>query len=324
MQVIDILSERKDDTTSLGNSIVAILKKTPSVKKPLEQFKNDPNKFHSTARSRFRTWATRSGLSYVQTNVMRRGRGGTKRIAMYSFVAMMQKECGVPVTGILDTQSMRAFINNAGKFTDSHISSRVESAIASSSVKVPRGCIDVVQAIENPGKNWGSTYATYHDRNGKLDFGIGPGQVEPATYKETGGSFDFSDLDSIASIDKLTVIMLEAINLKMQYADRIAKKEGKEITTLEDFARAWNYKNYDKAQTVYGDNKPMRDTPSTKPKEKPKTEPKLPDVPKDDIDKAINKALSPDADVQKTEPGYIDKLKTGFGNILRGYLDSDG
>ena len=68
MQVIDILSERKDDTTSLGNSIVAILKKTPSVKKPLEQFKNDPNKFHSTARSRFRTWATRSGLSYVQTN----------------------------------------------------------------------------------------------------------------------------------------------------------------------------------------------------------------------------------------------------------------
>ena len=68
-----------------------------------------------------------------------------------------------------------------------HISSRVESAIASSSVKVPRGCIDVVQAIENP-KNWGSTYATYLDRNGKLDFGIGPGQVEPATYKETGGS----------------------------------------------------------------------------------------------------------------------------------------
>lgn len=324
MQVIDILSERKDDTTSLGNSIVAILKKTPSVKKPLEQFKNDPNKFHSTARSRFRTWATRSGLSYVQTNVMRRGRGGTKRIAMYSFIAMMQKECGVPVTGILDTLSMRAFINNAGKFTDSHISSRVESAIASSSIKVPRGCIDVVQAIENPGKNWGSTYATYHDRNGKLDFGIGPGQVEPATYKETGGSFNFGDLDSIASIDKLTVIMLEAINLKMQYADRIAKKEGKEITTLEDFARAWNYKNYNKAQGVYGDNKPMRDTPSTKPKEKPKSEPKLPDVPKDDIDKAVNKALSPDADVQKTEPGYIDKLKTGFGNILRGYLDSDG
>ena len=57
-------------------------------------------------------------------------------------------------------------------------------------------------------------------------------------------------------IDKLTVIMLEAINQKMQYADRIAKKEGKEITTLEDFQESWNYKNYDKAQGVYGDNKP--------------------------------------------------------------------
>ena len=102
--------------------------------------------------------------------------------------------------------------------------------------------------------------------------------------------------------------MLEAINLKMQYADRIAKKEGNEITTLGDFARAWNYKNYDKAPTVYGDNKPMRDTPSTKPKEKPKDEPKLPDVPKDDINKAVNKALSPDADVQKPKPGYIDCL----------------
>ena len=43
--------------------------------------------------------------------------------------------------------------------------------------------------------------------------------------------------------------MLEAINQKMQYADRIAKKEGKEITTLEDF-KIWNYKNYDKAQGV--------------------------------------------------------------------------
>ena len=111
MQVTDILSERKDDTTSLGNSIVAILKKTPSVKKPLEQFKNDPNKFHSTARSRFRTWATRSGLSYVQTNVMRRGRGGTKRIAMYSFIAMMQKECGVPVTPATSSLAKAAMLN---------------------------------------------------------------------------------------------------------------------------------------------------------------------------------------------------------------------
>ena len=159
MLVKDIIFEKEDKTLALANQIVSMLKKTPSVDDPIKQFKNDPNRLHHSARSRFRTWAKRQGLKYVSSNIMNRGGAGTTRIAFYSFVGMMQKECGIPVTGILDVTSMRAFIKNANKFSDSYMTSRVEQAISSSSLKVPRGCIDVVKAIENPDSNWSSTYA---------------------------------------------------------------------------------------------------------------------------------------------------------------------
>ncbi len=319
MLVKDIIFEREDKTLALANQIISMLKKTPSVDNPISQFKDDPNKVHSSARSRFRSWATRQGLSYVNANVMQRGGAGTTRIAFYSFVGMMQKECGIAVTGILDVSSMKAFVKNANKFSDSYMTSRVEQAIAGSSLKVPRGCIDVVKAIENPDSNWSSTYATYHDRNGKLDFGIGPGQVEPKTYSETGGKFNFGNFNHTTSIDMLTNIMLEAIILKMKYADRLAKKAGKETTTLEDFARAWNYKNFGKAKGVYGDGTPMRPEMVTKapPARPAELEPK---VDKTSIDKAVKKAIEPEP---KQEPGYFNKLKKGLGSMMRNYLDSD-
>ena len=63
--------------------------------------------------------------------------------------------------------------------------------------------------------------------------------------------------------------------------NKLHMRGSKDIATLEDFARAWNYKNYGKAQGVYGDNIPMRNTPSTKPKSKPKdVDSTLPKVPK--------------------------------------------
>ena len=130
---------------------------------------------------------------------------------------------------------------------------------------------------------------------------------------------DVGTINSMVNKSLKEKIKAEAINLKMQYADRIAKKEGKEITTLEDFARAWNYKNYGKAQGVYGDNTPMRPEMVTKapPARPAELEPK---VDKTAIDKAVKKAIEPEP---KQEPGYIDKLKTGFSNMMRNYLDSD-
>jgi hypothetical protein len=84
----------------------------------------------------------------------------------------MQRECGIPVTGVFDVSTMRGFAQNANRFSDSYISARVEQAISKSKFKVPRGCIDVVKAIENPVNAWTSAYASYHDVNGNLDSGI--------------------------------------------------------------------------------------------------------------------------------------------------------
>ena len=36
-------------------------------------------------------------------------RGGSK-IRFYTFVGMMQKECGLPVSGVLDVSTMRGFL----------------------------------------------------------------------------------------------------------------------------------------------------------------------------------------------------------------------
>jgi hypothetical protein len=317
MRVLEVILEKESD--GLLNNLIGNLKKTPKVKGPIEQFKNDPNKIHSSARAKFRQWATRSGLAYLNTNVMERGSAGTTRIAFYSFVAMMQKECGLPVTGILDVATMRGFANNQSKFSDSYMNSRVEKAIASSGINVPRGCIDVVRAIENKVSSWTSTYATYHDRNGKLDFGIGPGQVEPKTYGDVkGGTFDFGNLDHVASINLLTKAMIETINLKMYSADRIAKKEDSEITTLEHFAKAWNYKNYSKAKGVYGNDQPMRPGLKTSLKPKLRPDPNAPKTPPTKPDKTTPVVDVPD------EPSYFDKAKSGIGKMIRGYFDSEG
>ena len=90
MRVLEVILEK--ESNGLLNNLIGNLKKTPKVKGPIEQFKNDPNKIHSSARAKFRQWAARSGLAYLNTNVMERGSAGTTRIAFYSFVAMMQKE----------------------------------------------------------------------------------------------------------------------------------------------------------------------------------------------------------------------------------------
>ena len=325
MLVRDIILE-KEEPDNLGNRIINLLKKTPSVNSPIAQYKNDPNQVHKTARSNFRSWCKRQGLKYVVTNTMKRGGPATTRIAFYAFIGMMQKECGMSPTGILDVRTMKTFVEQANRFSDSYISSRVESTISSSSFKVPRNCIDVVKAIENPDNSWSSTYATYHDITGRLDFGIGPGQVEPNTYGDIGGSFDFGNLEHTTSIARLTNIMLETIQHKMPFADRIAKKQGRSVATLEDFARAWNPINYDKAQKVYGKGIPMRDEvkgikpPLDRPAElDPDTPTDIPKIDKKSVDGAVQKALEP-----KDKQGYMQKIKKGFGNILRGDLDSEG
>tara|TARA_R110000851_G_scaffold128783_1_gene261328 strand:- start:551 stop:1558 length:1008 start_codon:yes stop_codon:yes gene_type:complete len=335
MLVKEIILEAEE--SGLANNIVGLLKKTPSVDSPMQQFKNDPQKIHAKARAQFREWATRQGLAYLHTNVMRRGKGNTTKIAFYTFIAMMQKECGLPVNGILNVSTMRGFVKNASKFSDSHMNSRVESAIANNGPKVPRGCIDVVKAIENRVNSWTSTYASYHDRNGVLDFGIGPGQVEPKTYGDVkGGSFDFGNLDHVASIDMLTKAMLETINLKMRFADRLANKDGADTTTLEHFARAWNYINFGKAESVYGKDIPMRKGVVTSPRPKSKTDK---DAPKDvgdqpALDAAIIKMRKKEADdnaakanaakANPDDPSYFDQMKSGIGNMVKGYFSDKG
>ena len=324
MLVREIVLEKEDKTAALGQQIISILRKTPSAQRSGSkgQFKNDPGKLHRSARAKFREWCIRQGMSYVNPNIM--NRGGSK-IRFYTFIGMMQRECGLSASGVLDVSTMKGFIENSNKFNDNYINSRVESSIASSGVSVPRGCIDVVKAIENPVNAWTSAYASYHDVNGNLDSGIGPGQVEPKTYGDVkGGTFNFADWDDVTSIEKLTKLMLETILLKMTFGDRIAKKQGRETATLEDFAKAWNYKHYGKAKNVYGDGTPMRPEMVTKaPLERPaeldptKKEPK---VDKTAIDKAVKKAIEPEP---KEEPGYFSKLKKGLGSMMRNYLDSD-
>lgn len=313
MLLEDIITE--DKTTQ---SIISLLRKTPKVTSPLDQFKNDPNGWHRKCRLDFRRWAERAGLKFIKQAVFNRGGAN---IAMYTLFGMMQKECGLPVTGILDVATMRGFAKNVDKFNDAYISSRVESAIASSGIKVPRGCIDVVKAIENTTSAWGSTYASYHDINNRLRHGIGPGQVEPTTYRQdVKGSFDFGNFNHVTSIDMLTMAMLETIVRKMRIADSYAKKEGTENTTLEQFARAWNNVNYTKAKGVYA-NKTMRKV--VKPVKVPPPAPVT--IDQTAIDKAVNKALGkpPNAPVDKTDDSYISKLKKAFGSAWRNYWDSD-
>ena len=326
MLVHEILIEKKDKTADLGQTIISLLKKTPKAKRAGSQgqFQNDPGKIHAKARAYFRTWCKRNGMKYINPNIM--NRGGSK-IRFYTFVGMMQKECGLPVSGVLDVSTMKGFLENSNRFTDNYINSRVEQSISSSSSSVPRGCIDVVKAIENPVNLWTSAYASYHDINGRLDSGIGPGQVEPKTYGDVkGGTFNFADWDDVTSIQKLTTLMLEAIQLKMGFADRIAKKGGREFATLEDFAKAWNYKHFGKAKNIYGDAKPMRPEMVTKaPPTRPddlETQPKAPKVDKTAIDKAVTKALEPDPKPEE-KPGYFGRLKKGLGSMVRNYLDSD-
>ena len=323
MLVKEIITEKEDRSVKLADNIINLLKKTPKAEKAGSkgQFKNDPNKIHASARAKFREWCRMQGLKYVGPNIMNRG---GSRIRFYTFIGLMQRECGIPVTGVFDVSTMRGFAQNANRFSDSYISARVEQAISKSKFKVPRGCIDVVKAIENPVNAWTSAYASYHDVNGNLDSGIGPGQVEPGTYGDVkGGSFDFGKFEHVTSLDKLTDLMLEGIQLKMKFADVIAKKEDSEITTLEHFARAWNYVHYKKAQSVYGLDTPMRMTSSPKPKLRPDTDkPELP-KPKPDIKtKTVPKMDNPEN--PKQEPGYFDRLKSGIGNMVRGYFDSEG
>lgn len=314
MRVLEVILEKESD--GLLNNIIGNLKKTPKVKGPIEQFKNDPNKIHSSARAKFRQWAERAGMKFVKQAIFNRGGAN---IAMYTFIGMMQRECGLPVNGILDVATMRGFANNQSKFSDSYISARVENAIASNSIKVPRGTIDVVKAIENTTSAWGSTYASYHDINNRLRHGIGPGQVEPTTYRQdVKGSFDFGNFNHVTSIDMLTTAMLETINLKMYSADRIAKKEDSEITTLEHFAKAWNYKNYGKAKGVYGNDQPMRPGLKTSLKPKLRPDPNAPKTPPTKPDKTTPVVDVPD------EPSYFDKAKSGIGKMIRGYFDSEG
>ena len=56
MFVSEILLEKEDKTAQLGQRIINLLKKTPSVNSPIAQYKNDPNQVHMTARSNFRSW----------------------------------------------------------------------------------------------------------------------------------------------------------------------------------------------------------------------------------------------------------------------------
>ena len=54
MRVLEVILEKESD--GLLNNLIGNLKKTPKVKDPIEQFKNDPNKIHSSARAKFRQW----------------------------------------------------------------------------------------------------------------------------------------------------------------------------------------------------------------------------------------------------------------------------
>ena len=319
MLVKEIITE--DENASLGDNIVNLLRKSPAVNSPRGskgQFKNDPNNYHQQARAQFRNWCRRQGLKYIGPNIM--NRGGSK-IRFYTFIGIMQRECGVPVTGILDVSSMRSFIDNSDKFNDSYMNAKVEQSINNSVHKVPRKCVEVVKAIENSVDSWTSTYASYHDVNGKLDSGIGPGQVEPATYRDGGGSFNYANFDDVTDIKKLTDLMIEGIQLKMPFADRLAKNEQAKTTTLEHFARAWNHKHFNKAAGVYGKDEPMR--PSVKSK-RPKARPS------DDDTKLDTKvAQTPEPKTKPTkepeaEPGYWDSIKSGIGKTIRNYLDSEG
>ena len=313
MLVQEIILEKEDKTVALGQQIISILKKTPTAQRSGSkgQFRNDPGGLHRSARAKFREWCIDQGMAYINPNIM--GRGGTP-IRFYTFVGMMQKECGLPTSGVLDVSTMKGFMENSSKFNDNYINSRVESSIASSGVSAPRGCIDVVKAIENPINAWTSAYASYHDVNGNLDSGIGPGQVEPKTYGDVkGGTFNFADWDDVISIEKLTKLMLDTILLKMRFGDRIAKKEGRETATLEDFAKAWNYKHYGKAKSIYGDNTPMRpEMVVTAPLKRPtELEPKKkkPKNTKTAINTAIKqKAIEPKAEPED-KPGYFGRLK---------------
>ena len=310
MLLEEVINEDAD-----AQSIISLLKKTPKVTKPLDQFKNDPNLWHKKCRLDFRRWAERAGMKFVKQAIFNRGGAN---IAMYTFIGMMQRECGLPVNGILDVATMRGFAKNVEKFNDGYISARVENAIASNSIKGPRGTIDVVKAIENTTSAWGSTYASYHDINNRLRHGIGPGQVEPTTYRQdVKGSFDFGNFNHVTSIDMLTTAMLETIVRKMRIADSFAKKEGTENTTLEQFARAWNNVNYTKAKGIYA-NKPMRDVIKTA-KVPP---PRPPSIDPTAIDKAVNKALGkpPDTPIDKNDDdSYIAKLKKAFGSAWKNY-----
>lgn len=312
----------EDENTGLGNNIISLLRKSPSVDSPRGsngQFKNDPDNYHRQARAQFRNWCRRQGLRYVGPNIMNRGGSA---IRFYTFVGLMQRECGIRVTGILDVSSMRSFIENSDKFNDSYISSQVEKHISGSTLKVPRGCIDVVKAIENYTDSWTSAYASYHDINGRLDSGIGPGQVEPNTYSEGSGRFDYANFDHVTSLKKLTDLMMEGIQLKMPYADRLANRAQAPTTTLEHFAKAWNFKHYDKAAGVYGQDEPMRpDIQPIRPKvrptdDEPETTAPVTNTEPDDIEDF----KEPEAD----SPSYWDRMKSGIGKTLRNYLDSEG
>jgi len=313
MRVFEItLKEEKD----AFDSILFHLKKSPSVSSPKGskgQFANDPGGHHKRARKIFHQWATprlkgyRAGI--LRSNV------GSSRIAFLTFVGLMQKECGIKMTGIFDMRTVKTFRDNADKFSDEYFTQRVEQEIAASDIKVPRGTIDVVKMIENAstgGKHWSSTYATYWDYGGRTDFGIGPGQVEPPTYNnDVKGSVSFGKLEHTTSIKMLTRAMLETIKRKMEIAD--ARAKGKE-PTLEEFAKAWNPINFEKAQGIYKD-KMMRDNVEVEPNVKDKE----PEVIKPKLRPDTQPKIEPKIEPEQEPPGVLDKI----GNIFRGYLDSD-
>lgn len=293
------------EATAFDN-IIGHLKNSPSITDPRRQFRNDPTGDHKKARAIFHTWA-KQRLKGYRAGILR-SNVGSSRIAFLSFVGLMQRECGIKVTGIFDIETVRAFEANQDKFTDAYFTAKVKSFY---DPKIPKEYYDVVRAIENQstgGQHWSSTYATYWNYSGKQDFGIGPGQVEPGTYVKDvkgnvqGANFDFANFNHTTDIKMLTKAMSDTIKRKQQ----IVGDGG----TLEQFAKAWNPVNFAKAKAVYSGNK--KSTIAVKPKLRPdnigQNEP-------DDIEQ-FKKADTSNQVAKAPAPGVISQI----GKFLQGYF----
>ena len=296
------------ESARMWDNIIANLKQSPSITDPRRQFRNDPGGYHRSSRQIFHTWAKQRMKGYragiLRSNVP------TSRICFLAFIGLMQRECGIPVTGIFDTATVRAFAQNQDKFTDPYISSRVKQYL---DPKIPREYYEVVKKIENQstgGAQWSSAYATYWNYTGNQDFGIGPGQVEPETYnkdvKKYGhakSNFDFANFEHVTSIERLTKLMNDAINRKMEIAEA---KGG----SLEAFAKAWNPDHWDKATAVLRNKGDDNKTVSV-PKPKPRPDQVGNKEPDDIEDFKTNKQVA-----KAPSKGLVSRI----GKVLQGYF----